>query len=77
MVYGRFGLIDQLNFSDTQTIGIIVLILLVALVLKALALWHSARRKQTAWFIFLLIINSLGILPLIYLILNKGRRPKG
>ncbi|HVV15030.1 MAG TPA: DUF5652 family protein [Candidatus Paceibacterota bacterium] len=34
---------------------------------KGLALWHSARRGEYWWFIILLVINTLGILELIYL----------
>ena len=37
-------------------------------VLKGIALWRSAQRKEKWWFIFLLIVNSLGILPGIYLL---------
>lgn len=36
-------------------------------VLKGVSLWRSARNNQKGWFIALLIINSVGILPLIYL----------
>jgi hypothetical protein len=34
---------------------------------KALALWHSARRDQPWWFLVLLILNTVGILEIIYL----------
>ena len=34
---------------------------------KLIALWKSARNKQTAWFICCAIFNTLGILPIIYL----------
>ena len=34
---------------------------------KGLALWHSARRGETVWFIVLLFVNTLGILEIIYL----------
>jgi methionyl-tRNA synthetase len=43
-------------------------IALVEIVLKGFALWHAARGSQKAWFIIMLIINTAGILPLIYLI---------
>lgn len=52
--------------------GILFLVLVDA-VLKLIALWQSARRKQIIWFIFLAMINSLGILPAIYLILNRNK----
>lgn len=34
---------------------------------KGLALWHSAKRKEPWWFIALLLINTAGILEIIYL----------
>ncbi len=34
---------------------------------KGLALWHSARRAQPWWFVILLVVNTVGILPIIYL----------
>jgi hypothetical protein len=43
------------------------------LVWRGLALWASARRRQTAWFVCLLILNTLGVLPIIYLLLNRTR----
>lgn len=34
---------------------------------KGLALWHSAQRGQQWWFIIMLIVNTAGILELVYL----------
>lgn len=36
--------------------------------LKGFALWHAARNSQKGWFIALLVINTVGILDLVYLI---------
>ncbi len=36
---------------------------------KGLALWHSARNGKPWWFIVLLIVNTAGILEIIYLFL--------
>ncbi len=46
-----------------------VMLLLIAwsLFWKGLALWHSARRHQGWWFVVLLIINTAGILEIVYL----------
>jgi Family of unknown function (DUF5652) len=38
------------------------------IILKGFALWHAARGNQKWWFFFLLIVNTLGILEIIYLI---------
>jgi len=37
-------------------------------ILKGFALWHAARGGQKEWFIALLIINTFGILEIVYLI---------
>jgi hypothetical protein len=33
-----------------------------------LALWHAARRDEKGWFIFFLLVHTMGIVELIYLI---------
>ena len=35
---------------------------------RLLAMWHAARQNQKVWFVALLLINSVGIVPLIYLV---------
>jgi methionyl-tRNA synthetase len=36
--------------------------------IKGYALWHAARNYQRRWFIALLIINTFGLLELVYLV---------
>jgi methionyl-tRNA synthetase len=38
------------------------------IILKGFSLWYAARGSQKWWFFFLLIVNTLGILEIIYLI---------
>jgi hypothetical protein len=54
-------------------IGVILFLAAIDAILKLITLWQSARRKQLVWFIFLALINSLGILPVIYLVLNRNK----
>ena len=42
---------------------------------KGIALWKAARRDQLGWYIALLIINSVGVLPIIYIFLVAPRQP--
>lgn len=35
---------------------------------KAYALWKSAQAKHKYWFVALILINSIGILPIVYLV---------
>lgn len=43
------------------------------MVWKAIALWKAGRNNHAVWFIFLFIVNSLGILPIIYLIIKRKK----
>lgn len=51
--------------------GFMIPLSILDLVLRGFALWKAARKEQNVWFIALLVVNSVGILPLIYLLLNK------
>jgi hypothetical protein len=58
--------------SHPGFMAIIVLLILIELVLKGFALWRAAQSQQKGWFIALLIVNSVGLLPLLYLfVVNK------
>lgn len=48
---------------------IIVPLVLWSLFWKALALWHAAKRGNKIWFVVLFLVNTVGILDIIYLIL--------
>lgn len=47
---------------------LILLVVLWTVVLKGFALWNAARGSQKWWFIVLLVVNTLGILEIVYLI---------
>jgi len=40
---------------------------------KGLALWRAARLKQAGWYMALLVINTVGLLEIIYLIVTNQR----
>ncbi len=47
---------------------ILILIQLWTVPWKGLALWTAANKKQKMWFVALLVIQTLGILEIIYLV---------
>ncbi len=60
------------NLSTTWTVVLIVAAVW-ELAWKAVALWKSAHNNQRKWFAGILIINSVGVLPIVYLLLQKRR----
>ena len=55
---------------------IIALVVLWSIPWKGIALWQAARRKQLAWFVALLIINTAGILEIVYIFFIGPRTPE-
>lgn len=46
------------------------------LIWRGQALWHSGRRGQKVWFVALLVVNSAGVLPIVYLLLERSSNKK-
>lgn len=66
-------LID-LNTQVEITTPVVITICLLAvwdLVWKGFALWRATKNHHKTWFVCILIFNTAGILPIIYLSLNK------
>lgn len=47
--------------------ALLLLALAWTLVWKGIALWKAARNNSKPWFVVLLILNTLGILDIIYI----------
>lgn len=64
---------------EITTTQIIVLVALAVwdLVWRGLALWKAAKKRQKWWFVALLVLNTVGILPIAYLLWNRPEKDKG
>ena len=51
-----------------------LLLIVWSLVWKGLALWKAAREGSKAWFIVLLVLNTAGILDILYLYVFSGKK---
>ena len=62
-------------FVNNIRLLIIILVTLWTIPWKAVALWKAARRNSKIWFVFLLILNTAGILEILYIfIFSKGTK---
>lgn len=57
-------------------VPIIILLAIWEGVWKCIAMWKSARNKQLAWFVCIAIFNTIGILPILYLLLGQRDRSR-
>jgi len=55
----------------------LIIILVWSYIWKLLALWESARKGSVAWFIILAVVNTVGILEILYIfVFSKMKWPK-
>lgn len=52
---------------------LISLLILWDVVWKLIALWRAARNDNLGWFIFIAILNTAGILPIVYLLTHPSK----
>lgn len=68
----KFGY-KEINVEQVSTLypawmsWLIPILVLWTVPWKGIALWKSARNDQLAWFIVLLVVNTLAILEIIYI----------
>jgi len=64
----------------TWLLVLIIVLVIWELVWKGIALWKSSKNNQLGWFIAILVLNTVGILPILYIYVfqkkkkNKKRR---
>ncbi|MBI5123513.1 hypothetical protein HZA75_06670 [Candidatus Roizmanbacteria bacterium] len=55
--------------------AIITFVLIIwSLIWRGLALWRAAKQAQRNWFIVLLVVNTVGILDIVYLFRFSNKR---
>ena len=61
----------QLYQQPQFIIGGLFILLVWTMIWKGIALWFSAKNQQKGWFVAIFLLNTLGLLPIIYLIWFK------
>jgi len=66
------------HFSETLVwlIPIILVLVIWETVWKIIAMWKSARNNHLVWFICIAVFNTLGILPIVYILVHRKRSVK-
>jgi len=54
-------------------ITIIIIVSIWDAVWKLIAMWKAARNNHLAWFICIAIFNTIGILPIIYSLIQRKK----
>jgi len=64
----------DLGTISSQQLIYAILIGVWSLVWKSFALWKAAGQKDKVWFVALIILNTLGILDILYIFVFSKRK---
>ena len=53
---------------------VIAVLMTWEIVWKLIALWKAGRNNHLGWFICIALINTVGILPIVYLLMQKKNK---
>jgi len=57
-------------------IFLILILIIWETIWKGIALWKCGKSNQLTWFVFILIFNTVGILPIVYLLFFQKKKKK-
>lgn len=66
--------LEQLKETLPWIIPVIIILAVWESIWKMIALWKSARNNHLAWFICIGVFNTIGILPIIYVLMHKKKQ---
>lgn len=72
-------MMEQLFFVDSDFKLWFFVLVVWTLVWKGIALYKAARREDKGWFVALLVLNTLGIVEILYVYIfsqRPGKSPK-
>ncbi len=70
MNFIQYGNLGWMQDRMSGMIGILVVLAMVDVALKGWGMWRAARMNKLPWFIALLVFNTLGILPAVFLLMT-------
>ena len=56
-------------------VALLPILIPLGIVLKGFSLWYAGRGGQKVWFIILLVVNTMGIVEIVYLLFFRPHAP--
>jgi methionyl-tRNA synthetase len=66
--------VDAVQQFFAQYWWLLLILVLWSIIWKGIALWKSARNESKVWFVIMLIVNTVGILEIIYIFAVANRK---
>lgn len=75
MMYREFITTPAMPFITGNLFGVTMAVLIIwDLAWRGYALWKAGRNEDSAWFVALLILNTVGILPILYIYIFSKKK---
>lgn len=62
-------------FNNIGTVLIVLFLVVWSFIWKGIALWKSAKNGHLPWFIAILLLNTFGLIEILYLSLFQKNKP--
>ena len=66
----------MIEYMGYELSWFLLLLIVWEVIWKAIGMWKSARNNHIWWFVAILVVNSLGILTIVYIILFNNKKNK-
>lgn len=50
---------------------VLIILIIWDMVWKLIAMWKAGRNNHLIWFILIALLNTLGVLPIIYILIHR------
>lgn len=61
----------ELETMPSWLILLVLFLIIWEMVWKLIALWRAGRNNELGWFIGIAVFNTLGILPIVYILMRR------
>lgn len=68
--------IPHLPETYAWLLPVLIILIIWEVTWKLIALWKAGRNNHLAWFICIAIINTVGVLPIVYILMHGNKRAK-
>ena len=67
---------EDLAAFYANNLVLFLIIIIWAAIWKGIALWRAGKNQNLVWFVFIFVLNTAGILPLIYILFFSKKKGK-
>ncbi len=70
------AIVNNFNTIISQNPTLVILLTIWTLVWKGLSLWKASGKRQPVWFVALLVLNTFGLLEILYYFFFSNMKKK-